>query len=81
MPLTRRQALKAGLAAAGTAATVGLTDLAFAPAAAAAASNVSPAGYVTRLGRYSRPRSCGCRPDRSGHPAGSRRSLIASSTA
>jgi len=49
MTLSRRQALRAGLAAVGVAATGGLTSAAFTPKAAAAASNVSPAGYVTHL--------------------------------
>jgi hypothetical protein len=49
MTLSRRHVLQSGLAVAGAAATGGLTSLAFAPAAAAAASsNISPAGYVTR---------------------------------
>jgi hypothetical protein len=49
MTLSRRDVLAIGLAAAGVAATEGLTSLAFAPKAAAASSNVSPAGYVTHL--------------------------------
>jgi hypothetical protein len=49
MTLPRRHVLRAGLAAAGVAATGGLTSLAFAPKAAAASSNVSPAGYITHL--------------------------------
>jgi len=49
MTVSRRTVLQAGLAAAGGAATGGLTMLAGTPAAAAATSpNVSPAGYVTR---------------------------------
>jgi len=47
MTISRRGVLVAGLAAAGVAATGELTSLAFAPKAAAATSNVSPAGYVT----------------------------------
>jgi hypothetical protein len=49
MTLSRRRVLKGGLAVAGVAATGGLSSLAFAPKAAAAASNVSPAGYITHL--------------------------------
>ena len=50
MTVSRRDVLVAGLATAGVAAAGGLTSLAFAPkAAAAAASNVSPGGYITHL--------------------------------
>jgi hypothetical protein len=49
MTVSRRGVLVAGLATAGVAATGGLTSLAFAPKAAAATSNVSPAGYITHL--------------------------------
>ncbi len=49
MTVPRRHVLRAGLAVAGAAATAGLTSLAFAPKAAAASSNVSPAGYITHL--------------------------------
>src|ERR1700690_3789882 len=49
MTVSRRDVLVAGLATAGVAAAGGLTSLAFAQKAAAAASNVSPAGYITHL--------------------------------
>jgi Beta-L-arabinofuranosidase, GH127/Ricin-type beta-trefoil lectin domain-like len=49
MTVSRRDVLVAGLASAGVAAAGGLTSLAFAQKAAAAASNVSPAGYITHL--------------------------------
>jgi hypothetical protein len=49
MTVSRRGVLVAGLATAGVAATGGLTSLAFAQKAAAASSNVSPAGYITHL--------------------------------
>jgi hypothetical protein len=54
MTLSRRHVLRVGLAAADVAATGGLTSLEFAPKAAAASSNVSPAGYITHLSATNR---------------------------